>query len=131
MAAGKESMLFALEERVVPVLKAKGFQGSFPHFRRILSREIHLLSFQFDRCGGGFVIEAASCPLKGHTHAWGEYVPPEKVTAHDLHPDERIRLQDGKWFRYDESCTCEEIASEVLHRLSEAEEFWRNKVLVK
>jgi len=32
MSAEREKMIQTLKEHVVPVLKARGFKGSFPHF---------------------------------------------------------------------------------------------------
>lgn len=100
-------MIASLKEIVVPRLRERGFRGSFPHFRRPTDRQIELLSFQFDRNGGGFVIEISRCPPGGITTYWGKEIPPDKVTPHDLHPDERQRLQPlegggtDSWFRFD------------------------------
>ncbi|MBT2641594.1 DUF4304 domain-containing protein [Bacillus sp. ISL-41] len=130
MSSGRDKMITALKGIVVPKLREKGFKGSFPHFRRISDEKIDLITFQFDRYGGGFFIEVAACSPEGFTHSWGEKVPPNKVTAHDLHPDDRLRLNDkgGQWFRYDiENATeniYENVANEVLYHLYEAEEHW-------
>jgi len=95
----------ALKATVVPVLRNLGFTGSFPHFRRRQPKRIDLLTFQFDRYGGGFVIEIVQCDTEGFTNHWGEHIPPEKVTAWDV--PQRVRVQPGAgsgtegWFRYD------------------------------
>jgi hypothetical protein len=47
----------ALKGRVIPTLRQAGFTGSFPHFRRIQGERTDLITFQFDKWGGGFVIE--------------------------------------------------------------------------
>ncbi len=100
-------MIASIKEIVVPQMRERGFRGSFPHFRRRTDRQIDLLTFQFDRNGGGFVIEISRCPPGGITTSWGKEIPPAKVTAQDLHPDERQRLQPfggggtDSWFRYD------------------------------
>src|SRR5688572_13783256 len=104
MSAEHEKMIAALKEHVLPVLRARGFKGSFPHFRRVTANGIHLLTFQFDKSGGGFVVEAASCPIDGVTMQWGEQIPPAKVTANHL--GKRLRLgtssdQSDHWFRYE------------------------------
>ncbi|KQL54205.1 hypothetical protein AN964_12355 [Heyndrickxia shackletonii] len=50
--------------------------------------------------------------------------PPNKVTAHDLHPDKRLRLKvnDGECFRYDINNLFgdihEKIANKVLTNLT-------------
>jgi hypothetical protein len=64
---------------------------------------------QFDRNGGGFVIEIARCPIDGVLTALGASVPPEKARAWDVHPNYRKRIQPragggtDAWFRYDNS----------------------------
>lgn len=127
-------MISSLKKIVIPVLREKGFKGSFPHFRRITEEKIDLLTFQFDRYGGGFVIEIAVCSPDGWTHYWGKKVPPNKVTAHDLHPDNRLRLKGGDWFRYDapdsDDNIYDDVANEVLNYLSEAEEYWKRPLFM-
>lgn len=135
MSAERDKMVAALKEHVVSVLKRRGFKGSFPHFRRPTDTAIHLLTFQFDKWGGGFVVEIASCSVDGVTMHWGERVPPAKVTAQ--HVNLRLRLgatneQSDHWFRYDRqpvlsfSDPYERAAREVLPHLDgQAESFWR------
>ncbi|MFF2886098.1 DUF4304 domain-containing protein [Paenibacillus sp. NPDC057967] len=64
-------MLSALKSIVIPSLRERGFKGTFPHFRRVNEKKIDLLTFQFDKYGGGFIIEIAVCSPAGHTHHWG------------------------------------------------------------
>lgn len=96
----------ALKRLVVPALRERGFKGSLPHFRRAGDARIDLLTFQFSRSDKPeFVVELAHCPLSGIEHAWGEHVPPTKVTAHDVSPRSRSRLgateqQHDHWFHY-------------------------------
>lgn len=124
---------------VVPKLRSIGFKGSFPHFRRILPNRIHLLTFQFDRYGGGFVIEIANCKAEGYTTSWGKKIEPNKITAHDLYVRKRIQsnmetsnsLTDD-WFRYDQSKSSaglniyQKVCEDVLSKLEVAEEYWKN-----
>jgi hypothetical protein len=92
----------ALREVVVPELRAWGFRGSFPHFRRAQATHIDLLTFQFYSAGGSFVVELATCPTTGVVHRWGEVVPPGKVTAHDVMRRHRLGSQGhgDHWFVY-------------------------------
>jgi len=76
-------MIAALKAEFVPALKERGFKGSFPHFRRIKPDKIDLLTVQFDKWGGGFVIEIAKCGPEGITTSWGLHIPPNKVRAWD------------------------------------------------
>jgi len=117
----------ALKKLVVPVLRERSFTGSFPHFRRI-KEEVDLLTFQFDRNGGGFIIEAAKGKKEGFTTHWGKYIPAAKLTAWDLHPDQRKRLHPGpdgsveSWFRYDASQDCDAVARAALSMILSQEE---------
>ena len=57
----RKEMIVALNSIVVPVLRHRGFTGSFPHFRRLGTKQIDLITFQFDKWGGGFVVELSKC----------------------------------------------------------------------
>ena len=120
----------ALKEKFVPVLRAREFKGSLPHFRRILSDRVDLLTVQFDRHGGGFVVEISRCEPSGVTTAWGKHIPAVKATAHDLHPDRRHRLgsprpgTDGRWFRFDDGTSAASVANSLLSHIEEAEKWW-------
>jgi hypothetical protein len=86
----REKMLVAIKERVVPALRDLGFRGSFPHFRRIGSTQMDLLSFQFYSSGGRFVVEIAKCPPGGIVAGWGKEIPPSKLNV--TYFRERFRL---------------------------------------
>lgn len=136
MSKDREAMNAALAETVVPVLREKGFKGSLPHFRRVANGAIELLTFQFDKWGGGFIIEIARCAECGFTTTWGEHIPANKVTAWDLAPmNHRIQPQEGSgtdsWFRYDTgwvpllSHRVKKAAQQVLLCLPQAELWWQ------
>jgi hypothetical protein len=135
MSQSHDKMVRALRKTVVPRLREKGFKGSFPHFRRPGNRQIDLLSFQFDKWGGGFVIEISKCPPGGITTPWGEHIEAAKVKAGDLHPSQRHRLQPrhgsstADWFRYDAPTARDgiftKIAAELLPYLERAEKWWQ------
>src|ERR1044071_8731343 len=104
MSDDRDQMISALKEQVVPKLKGLGFRGSFPHFRRRTDRSTDLLTFQFDKWGGGFCVEIGMCSASGFLTAWGEQIDPNKVRAIDV--TNRFRLGAGDansdyWFRYD------------------------------
>lgn len=125
-----KNMVLALKSLVVPVLRERSFKGSFPHFRRFRERHIDLLTIQFDKWGGGYIIEVSCCGPDGIVTHWGEHIPPQRVRAWDL--DHRHRLGspgpgvDGRWFRFDSSESCEQVARNTLPYLEEAEEWWAN-----
>ena len=136
MSEARNSMNSAIQKYVLPVLRDKGFKGSFPHFRRILKEEIHLITFQFDKNGGAFVIELAKTDNQPLQTAWETLIEPSKITAHDL--TDRIRLHPNgilknsstdEWFRYDRKSffkfgIYKKIAYQVLQSLDLADNIW-------
>jgi uncharacterized protein DUF4304 len=120
----------ALLASVVPALRSRGFTGSFPHYRRRTPAKIDLLTFQFDRHGGGFVIEIAEAPAGDFTTPWGQQIPASRLSAHDLHPGKRVRLQPGadgsvdSWYRYDRDRSASKVARQVETHLPEADAWW-------
>jgi hypothetical protein len=132
MGDTRKEMTDALKTIVIPRLRESGFKGSFPHFRRQTESVVDLLTFQFDKWGGGFVIEISQCPAEGITTSWGEHILPNKVTTHDLHPDIRLRLHPvegssrDEWFRYDEG-NFKGTAESVLPFIDVAEGWWQQK----
>jgi hypothetical protein len=118
----------ALKEFVVPLLRLKGFKGSLPHFRRALPHHIELLTFQFDKWGGGFVLEIARCPTSGIVTSWGKSIAPNKVTAWDTNERERIQPGNGhgteSWFRFDTE-PVQNVAAQVVNLLPRAEAWWQ------
>lgn len=121
----------SLKKIVVPHLREHGFKGTFPHFRRKNEDNIDLITFQFNRYGGSFVVELATCPKEGVTMSWGEEVPPNKVTAHDV--DDRYRLTEDikesseTWFNYENAKNEEDfdlVASRVLSLLHVSDRNW-------
>ncbi|TCI69687.1 DUF4304 domain-containing protein [Exiguobacterium sp. IPCH1] len=103
----RKDMITILKREVVPYLRSQQFQGSFPHFRRLQSDQIDLITFQFNRHGGSFIIELAQASAAGFQTYWGEQITPQKMTAHDVDVDARRRLgshssyEDGIWFSYE------------------------------
>jgi len=139
----KDKMISVLNEVVVPVLRSKGFSGSFPHFRRILNDRVDLLMFQFNRYGGSFVVEVARAPVKGLI-VNGKRIPPEKLNLYHTLSLNSYRLgskHEDHWFRYgwpqlkiNESLKkifvdiYKKLANEVVELIeTEAEEFWKNE----
>lgn len=132
-------MIKNLNEQVIPVLRQSNFTGSFPHFRRVTANRINLLTFQFDRHGGGFVIELANCDPSGCGTTLRKEIPINKLTAHDFTIRKRIQSnmsttdsQTEDWFRYDRKYLLgfgniyKKVCKDVLSKLELAADYWRN-----
>ena len=123
-------MVLSLKGIFMPALRERGFKGSLPHFRRPLKDRIDLLTVQFDRWGGGFVIEISNCAPEGITMPWGLHIPPNRVRAWDNNPNGRRRLgsprpgEDGHWFRFDDGTPTDEVAGSAVSYLHEADLWW-------
>jgi len=46
-----------LKATSVPLLRRRGFKGSYPHFYRVIGEHVDLLMFQFRSDGSSFVVE--------------------------------------------------------------------------
>jgi hypothetical protein len=136
MSESHDNMIQALKEIAVPYLREIGFKGSFPHFRRILSDRVDMLTFQFNKYGGSFVVEVANCPAEGIRTHQGEEISPAKVKAWDV--TERLRLGSNPprktdyWFKFkglSKVFSKDKFAStaqEVLPFIKgQAEDYWR------
>ena len=91
-----------------------------------------VLTFQFSRWGGGFVVEVGSCPPGGVVLHTGEHISPADVKAHHIYP--RLRLgsdppeSTDHWFEFESATYGESIyqmmAEEVLMCIPQAERYW-------
>jgi hypothetical protein len=133
MTSPRELMDEALKAKVVPSLRSDGFTGSYPHFRRLRESQVDLLTFQFDRYGGGFLIEVSRCGLEGITTHSGKHIEASRVRAWDLHPNARLRIKPragagtDSWFRYDDG-QYDSVADAVLAKLTVAHDYWSQRV---
>lgn len=126
----------ALKNVLIPYLREQGFKGSLPHFRRKNETNIDLITLQFNKWGGSFVVELSSCSLEGVTTYWGEHIPSNKVTAHEIH--NRFRLgaelkdENGIWFEFENAKSqkdFENIASNVINLLNLSDRLWITSLL--
>lgn len=108
----KQLMVRALRERIGAELRAIGFSGSFPHYQRThmaaSTVETDLITFQFDRHGGGVMMEIGRHIGTDFTTPWGKTIALKDLTAWDLNPNNRLRIQEDDttgstegWFRFD------------------------------
>ena len=138
MNTERDKMIKSLNEVFIPELRNRNFKGSFPHFRKTENGKTNLLTFQFDRNSGGFIVELANWNEPEFKTHWGKLIPLNKLTAHDLF--ERKRLYPNStseesgtesWFRYDRNNDLnienrfELIAKSVLNKIPIMEEYWK------
>ena len=111
-----------LKAEIVPLLKSKGFKGSYPHFRRISSDQIDVIGFQFSQWGPQFYLEVAVAPLDGVTLNDGKHFPPETLKHYHCWPRRRIG-EDPFDF---ENGNFGETAQKVVDAISEGEDWWQS-----
>ncbi|WP_339210238.1 DUF4304 domain-containing protein [Aeribacillus sp. FSL K6-8210] len=141
MLTNKDKMVSALKKIVVPELRNRGFKGSFPHFRKKEGQLGYLLSFQFDKWGGGFILEVGVARVNGEGNVIVDGIvrPFQKMNA--FHLNNRFRIMNNKngdkdWFKFDnenknlEKTEFIRIAKNVLPYLDVAEN-WFEKIKQK
>jgi hypothetical protein len=90
MSAHRDHMMAALKQIFVPMLRQKGFVGSFPNFQRRLDSRIDFLNVQFAREGGRFCVNIGQTGPKGlQDPAWPELTLAETTVGH-LHHYSRV-----------------------------------------
>ena len=139
MFEDRKQMESAIKKILVPVLQEKNFKGIFPHFYRKTGEHIDLITFQFDKWGGGLVVEISYADQKRDNIYIDRSLSPEKLRVSQT--NERLRLgsqpKKGKkdcWFRYNKKNffsrgnIFENTAKEIAPYLEkQAEEWWRSK----
>ena len=137
MNTERDKMIVSLKEIVIPELRSRNFKGSFPHYRRTENGKTNLLTFQFDRKGGGFIIELANWNQPEFKTHWGKIIGLNKLTASDLNERQRIypdSLSENEgmnsWFRYDTGRFIsfgnkfDKLSKKVIDRISIMEKYW-------
>lgn len=143
--SGRKAMLRVLQRTLVPKLRSLGFTGSLPHFRRQQDSGSDFLSIQFDKYGGGFVVELGR--LRGTEFEQAlEERPFADLNCWWLPSDQRVRLGHrpslwrAEWLRYDKAgpwwragfgrdpewLQQERAAENLLTLLPQAEEWFRS-----
>ena len=126
-------MAKALKIFVVPKIKALGFSGTFPHFRRAMNDKFEFLSFQFNRHGGSFILECGFAKV-ADLPEFAKDFPFEKLNYGLAPAKNRIRIkpdgidQEDFWFAYDsfaEENQFDELAKSVSVLLPKIEKFFR------
>ena len=117
-----------LRATVVPVLRARGFHGSFPHFHRVRESQVDLLQFQYSSSSGGFVVELSYAdPARENIVLHGDKeLPPGRLRVNHTH--RRFRLgatSEGgdHWFSF-ERASPEAVAASVVPLIETQAEAW-------
>jgi hypothetical protein len=91
-----------LKGTCVPLLRERGFQGSYPHFRPVLGKHIDLLTFQFRSDGSSFIVEISYADPERRNVGFRTDAPVSKIDV--ACTSERYRLGakarttlDGEW----------------------------------
>jgi hypothetical protein len=104
-----EVMKRTLKDRVVPVLRARGFTGSFPTLTRRRAETTDRINFQFSQWGGGFYVNVndllrlgAQAPNRDHLFALPDTLTPDLDAVCLQRAEEIIALLDQqaeRWWR--------------------------------
>jgi hypothetical protein len=99
-----------LKQAATTLMRAHGFQGSFPHFRKIIPEiRTELVTFQIDRHGlPKFVVEVGAHGPSPFNTPWGELIETSKLTVISLPTRHRLRLgaadiDSDHWFQIDDT----------------------------
>ena len=126
-----------MKKIVIPYLREHGFKGSFPHFRRQNEDNIDLIAFQYNRHGGSFTVNLATCPPDGINDEWVN-VPVNKVTVYATDVYDQFRLNENvkditdHWFDFETAKNEEDydlIALQVKTLLHITDRNWIKKTI--
>ena len=92
MPSSGDLMRKALKKGLLPQLASLGFSGKASEFRRNRESVLDLVSIQWGRYGGEFILEFGSSEAGPMKTSWGEIVPEEKITVAHLSVMKRARL---------------------------------------
>jgi len=113
MSNARDKMNQALKQFAVPTLRALGFRGSFPHFRRVHDTHADLIVFQFNRYGGSFVVEIGIITVEQISAHWKANLTLSTATVYDTNNRNRLGAE-GKadhWFEF--STPAAEVGNDV------------------
>ncbi len=95
MAASGDLMRKALKRHWLPELSRLGFVGKTSTFQRLEAESQDLLSLQYWKYGGEFILEFARRSRGPFATSWGSIVPEVEMEVTYLNPLDRARLQQA------------------------------------
>lgn len=137
--ADRKTMEAALKEHCIPVLRDRGFKGSFPHFYRDTDNHISLVNFQFWSAGGSFCVNLGYADPQRKNVFFEPDTEVKSLKVMQTSGQCRLGATDGgdKWFHFgktsyeefrDTPSMVDEIALACSQFLAlEAEVWWQNK----
>ncbi len=79
----RQMMIQTIKTIIEPYLRAHGFKGSYPHFRRKQDFFQEILMIYMTRYSEDFYIETSIVPLTGYVDIEGDTILPNKVKVYD------------------------------------------------
>ena len=79
---------------LIPALASRGFRGKRTAFRRLGPDYLDLLSIQYWKYGGSFVLEFGRTVRGDFQTSWGPTIPEDELDVSHLPPPRRARLED-------------------------------------
>jgi Domain of unknown function (DUF4304) len=107
MTVDRENMQRAIKHFLVPQIRALGFKGSFPYFKRRGHEEHQMLMIFFNKYGGSFYVEAGRISdqrvreRQQHWASAGKILEESSLTVGHCQPDHRGRLGPEGFSRND------------------------------
>ena len=119
MTPDRKQMQRAINAFLVPKVRSLGFSGRFPHLRRQIDNEHHLLMIFFNKYGGSFYIDAGRISddefrdIREHWKKSGKELDESKLTVGHCNWRNRARLgqlgfirDENHWYTYGPDNTC-------------------------
>lgn len=107
----RELMKQSLITYFLPELRERGFEGSFPHYRRITEQKADLLTVVFDKWGGSFALELSYVYFSekpDNLLAGQARLAPEDLTVYKTYQRNHLPKPDD-WIHF---CDCVRIKTE-------------------
>ncbi len=99
-----QKMKSALNKLVIPKLLEQGFEGEYPHYKKIYDDRIELLSFQTNKWGNSFTVEVSTVFLPSSnrdSNVIGSEIPPiEELNVWNTNNRYRLDGTFDGWFYY-------------------------------
>jgi hypothetical protein len=138
MSEADKKMREAMRKLFVPVIQKSGFSGTFPHFRRRIEDELHLVTVLFGKFGGSFCLEFGRHPAGDRRMPWGDVISENTLEVAYVPVLERRRLQAvggnhsgfEHWFGYEKLDPADAkafilLAHKVSHLFTQVEDWFR------